>query len=141
MVDLHCHILPGVDDGAVNLEQALAMARICVEDGVTHVFATPHCHSFLRLLKTDIVPRVEHLNRELATAGIGLTVLPGSEIQVVDVSEYRRDYEAGVFCHLGGTKSFTLFELSWTRSAFAPDAADLVRWLRERGTQPILAHR
>ena len=40
MLDLHCHILPGVDDGAASLDEALAMARFCVADGITHVVAT-----------------------------------------------------------------------------------------------------
>ena len=44
MLDLHCNILPGVDDGATSLEEALAMARFCVRDGITHIVATPHCH-------------------------------------------------------------------------------------------------
>ena len=44
MLDLHCHILPGVDDGPTTLAEALALARFCVADGITHVTATPHCH-------------------------------------------------------------------------------------------------
>jgi protein-tyrosine phosphatase len=42
MVDLHCHILPGVDDGADSMEVSLAMAEMAVADGITHVVATPH---------------------------------------------------------------------------------------------------
>jgi hypothetical protein len=50
MLDLHCHVLPGVDDGAASLDEALAMARFCVQDGITHVVATPQCHRRCRLL-------------------------------------------------------------------------------------------
>jgi protein-tyrosine phosphatase len=42
MVDLHCHILPGVDDGPDSMEVSLAMAETAVADGITHVVATPH---------------------------------------------------------------------------------------------------
>jgi len=42
MVDLHCHILPGIDDGAASMEESVAMAESAVEDGITHVVATPH---------------------------------------------------------------------------------------------------
>ena len=42
MVDLHCHILPGLDDGAASMEVALAMAESAIADGITHVVATPH---------------------------------------------------------------------------------------------------
>ena len=68
MLDLHCHILPGVDDGAASLDEALAMARFCVRDGITHVVATPHCHRVTRLLRPDILPRVVRLNEELVSS-------------------------------------------------------------------------
>src|SRR5260221_4629557 len=42
MVDLHCHILPGIDDGPDNIEESLAMAEHAIADGITHVVATPH---------------------------------------------------------------------------------------------------
>ena len=42
MIDLHCHILPGIDDGAPDLETSLNLARQAVDDGITHIVATPH---------------------------------------------------------------------------------------------------
>ena len=45
MVDLHCHILPGIDDGPPTMEESLAMAESAIEDGITHVIATPHSSS------------------------------------------------------------------------------------------------
>ena len=42
IVDLHCHILPGIDDGSKNLETSLKLAEAAVADGVTHILATPH---------------------------------------------------------------------------------------------------
>src|SRR6202051_5099046 len=98
MLDLHCHILPGVDDGASSLDEALAMARFCVRDGITHITATPHCHRHLRLLRADILPHVAEFDQALRAEGIALKVLPGSEIQLFDGELYRRDYEAGLYC-------------------------------------------
>jgi protein-tyrosine phosphatase len=140
MLDLHCHILPGVDDGASSLEEALAMARFCVADGITHIAATPHCHRFLRLLRADILPHVDRLNEALTGAAVPLTVLPGSEIQVTDSAAYRRDFEAGLYCHLGGGFAFTLLEVPWSASLYPADAPALVAWLRRRGVTPIVAH-
>ena len=77
------------------------MARFCVRDGITHVVATPHCHRVTRLLRPDILPRVVRLNEELSQAGVPLTILPGSEVQVVDAAAYRSDFEASLYCHLG----------------------------------------
>ena len=140
MLDLHCHILPAVDDGPPTLDEALALARFCVQDGITHVVATPHCHRHTRLLRADVLPHVARFNAELAQAGLPLTVLPGSEVQVTDVDEYRREYDAGLYCHLGDNPTFTLLEFSWHARLYPPGAAELVAWLNERGTRPVIAH-
>jgi protein-tyrosine phosphatase len=140
MLDLHCHILPGVDDGPTSLGEALAIARFCIEDGITYITATPHCHRHLRLLRADILPHVARFNQELVRAGLPLVVLPGAEIQVTDTAAYRRDFEAGLFCHLGGGHAFTLLEFNWKGELYPPDAPELVSWLVGRGTTPIIAH-
>jgi protein-tyrosine phosphatase len=140
MLDLHCHILPGVDDGPVSLAEALSVARLLVADGVTHVTATPHCHRYIRLLRADILPAVDRLNAELGRASIALTVLPGAEIQVTDVAAYQRDYECSVLCHLGDSPFFTLTEFPWQGALYPADAPALIRWLRERGMTAIIAH-
>jgi len=140
MIDLHCHILPNVDDGPQSLEDALAMARFCVADGIRCIVATPHCHRYIHLLKKDIVPRVAQFNERLQAADIPLVILPGSEIQVVDTAEYRREFEADVFCHLGAGRKYTLIEFNWKRELFPAEAADLLRWIRKQGMTPILAH-
>ncbi|WP_168219507.1 tyrosine-protein phosphatase [Limnoglobus roseus] len=140
MLDLHCHILPGVDDGAKSLDVSLAMARFYAADGVTHVVATPHCNRSWRLLRAEVVPRVAQLNEAIAAADIPLTVLPGSEIQIVNSTAYRAEYEAGLYCHLGDRPAFTLLEFNWVARNYPADAVALVRWLRDRGTTPIIAH-
>jgi protein-tyrosine phosphatase len=140
MLDLHCHILPGVDDGAASLDEALAMAQLCVRDGITHIAATPHCHGFLRLFRSEILPHVVRLNEDLGRAGVPLTILPGSEVQVTDTAEYRADFEAGRYCHLGDGGAFTLLEFSWKSHLYPPEAPELIAWLRARGMTPIVAH-
>lgn len=140
MLDLHCHILPGIDDGAASLAESLAMARFCVADGITHITATPHCHRFSPLFRADILPAVARLNEELAKAGISLTVLPGAEIQVTSTAVYRRQFEEGIFCHLGDSTTFSLLEFNWNRTLYPADAVELIDWLRERGMRPIVAH-
>ena len=137
---MHCHILPEVDDGAASLDEALAMARFCVQDGITHVVATPHCHRFTRLLRSDILPHIARLDEELARAGIPLTILAGSEVQVLETAAYRRDFEAGLYCHLGDGEAFTLLEFPWKEELYPGDAPELISWLHRQGTTPIVAH-
>lgn len=140
MIDMHCHILPGVDDGCQTLADSLTMAQFCVRDGITHIVATPHCHRYVHLLRDAIVPRVAQLNQEFKNAEIPLVILPGSEIQVTDSADYRREFDTGVFCHLGDGRAFTLLEFNWASELFPPDAVALIEWIRSRGFTPILAH-
>jgi protein-tyrosine phosphatase len=63
MVDIHCHILPGLDDGATSLDVSLAMAEMAIADGITHAIATPHANSEF-LFSPE---RVRELRDELAT--------------------------------------------------------------------------
>lgn len=83
MIDIHSHILPGVDDGAQTLEESLEMARKAVDEGIDTIVATPH-H---RNEKYDnprlgVLHYVQELNFELERAGIPLTVLPGQETRI-----------------------------------------------------------
>jgi protein-tyrosine phosphatase len=140
MLDLHCHILPGVDDGPATLDESLAVARLMADDGITHVVATPHCHRHIRMTRELVLPHVERFNEALADEDVRLTVLPGSEIQVFDSDLYRREYEAGVYCHLGDRPAFTLLEFPWDGRRYPTDAPQLIDWLLKRGTTPIVAH-
>ncbi len=116
------------------------MVRFCVADGITHITATPHCNRQIRMMRADILPHVERLNIELMRARVPLTILPGAEIQVIDSATYRREFETGLYCHLGDSSTFTLLEFNWTGALYPPDAPELVAWLTERGMTPIVAH-
>jgi protein-tyrosine phosphatase len=140
MLDLHCHILPGVDDGPATLDEALALARFAVADGITHITATPHFHLHTRVERRDVLRHVADFNRALSSAGIGLAVLPGCEVQVTNTTTYRRNFEEGLYCHLGDGADFTLLELPWSEHQCPNGVPGLVHWLRERGLTPILAH-
>lgn len=140
MLDLHCHILPDLDDGPKTLDEALEVARFCVNDGITHIIATPHCHHILHLLRADILPRVIAFQAELNAAEIPLTIFPGSEIRTNDIALFRREYDEGLLCHLGDNPAYSLLEFSWRGEDYPDNAPAQVRWLLEHGTQPIIAH-
>jgi protein-tyrosine phosphatase len=138
MIDLHCHILPGIDDGASSTEDALAMLRICAEEGITHVVATPHAPIPAGSSPTmeELPCRVSELNQVAQSNGIAVTVLPGSEIRFE--SNVQSLLANGAVLPINGT-SYLLLELP-----LVGEWPDFVRptiyELQLAGYQPILAH-
>ncbi len=135
-VDLHIHLLPGVDDGPEDWEEAIRMARIAREEGIATVVATPHDSGFGRSLNRSLVlSLVEELKAKLAQEGIELQVLPG--IEVLLVPEIFRFLEEGQAFTLNGSR-YILVELPYT---VYPVYSEYVLFkLMERGYRPILAH-
>jgi len=84
MIDLHCHILPGIDDGAPNLEVALEMARASVADGVSVVACTPHILPGLyHNSGPGIRKAVGQLQQTLVEEGIPLRLVTGADVHMV----------------------------------------------------------
>ncbi len=83
-VDLHCHCLPGIDDGAPTLHAAVALCRMLREDNVACVVATPHQLGRFegRVHASTIRQAVQTLNEELRDRGVDLQVLPGAEVRL-----------------------------------------------------------
>lgn len=83
MIDFHCHILPGLDDGAKNIEESLAMAKIAEEDGIQALVCTPHLYeeSYDTMLETA-TPRFEELEQRLIDSGSKLKLIFGAEVHV-----------------------------------------------------------
>lgn len=73
MVDVHCHILPEVDDGAKTWDIAVEMCRIAARDGITHIVATPHANDEYPYSRTDHETRLQQL-RGLAPDGLQFTL-------------------------------------------------------------------
>ncbi len=77
MIDLHCHILPELDDGARDLQDSLALARQALEDGIEEVCATPHIRHDHEVVIDEISSRVGALQDRLNAEGIAVRILPG----------------------------------------------------------------
>ena len=84
LTDLHCHMIPGIDDGSKSLEQSLAMARIAVDDGITTTVVTPHhLNGVYDNPAEGVRDGVRALKEALFREGIALQLLPGSELHLV----------------------------------------------------------
>jgi protein-tyrosine phosphatase len=108
MIDLHCHMLPGIDDGARDLQVSLAMARIAVDDGIRTSACTPHIYPGLYLNTADgIRQHAADLREHLRSEGIALEIAEGADIQMV--TELVEELRTGTFPTLAGSRYF-LFE-------------------------------
>jgi protein-tyrosine phosphatase len=135
LVDLHSHILPGVDDGAPDMETSIAMARTAVADGIRIMVATPHVSFEYELDPMDVGRRVGELNLALARRELPLAVLPGGEIALTRLSAL----EPGELRMLSlGAGPYLLVETPYAGAA--PFLEDVVFDLELRGFRTILAH-
>jgi protein-tyrosine phosphatase len=133
LVDLHCHLIPGVDDGAHDDAESIRMMRVAEEDGIRTIAATPHAH---RCPADRVAPKVAHLNELARDNGIGVEIVPGIEVRY-DPNLFQR-FEAGEFLTLNNTR-YLLLEL-YLNGSWPTGYMRLVRELHEAGIWPILAH-
>lgn len=108
MIDLHCHLLPGIDDGAPDLEVSLAMARIAADDGITVTACTPHIMpGVYDNTGGDIKRRIEELSGHLAEAGIEMRLVCGADTHISP--DLNQGFKDGRIPTLNDTRYF-LFE-------------------------------
>jgi protein-tyrosine phosphatase len=136
MIDLHSHILPGVDDGAATLDDAFAMARMAVEDGIEVMACTPHfMPGMYDNTSEDILRRVDDLNRRLVDAGIDLALVAGADAHI------RPDFvsclRAGDILSLHGSR-YVLFEPP--HASLPQRMDDLLFEISIAGYIPVLTH-
>ena len=135
LIDLHCHLLPGVDDGAHALEDSVAMARIAVNDGVEAICATPHIRHDHDVRIAEIAGRVAALGEELERREIPLRVLTGGEVAETTVASLT-DAELHAVALAGGR--WILLE---PRAGPLSDTLKLaVAQLGARGFHALIAH-
>ncbi|MED1863942.1 tyrosine protein phosphatase [Fictibacillus nanhaiensis] len=137
MIDIHSHILPGIDDGAQTLEDALLMAEAAVKEGITHLYATPH-HRNGRFEneRVSIIQHTNSFNEELRQRKIPLQIIPGQEIRLY--KELVDDLERDVLIPLHHQSKYLLIE--FPSSNVPTYAAEILYELSLRNYTPIIVH-
>jgi protein-tyrosine phosphatase len=135
MIDLHCHVLPGIDDGPETIEGSLDLARTAVAAGIATLVATPHVNSRTPNDSATIARLVEELNARLVDERLALEILPGAEIAVSRIPEIEPEELSRL--RLGGGP-WLLVEPPFTTIAVGLEGMllDLLR----RGHRVVLAH-
>ena len=137
MIDLHTHILPGIDDGVKTEDDAVEFAKVAAADGITTIVATPHYRDgFYVNARPEVMSGVAALRRRLEAEGVPVTLLPGAEIHICpDLVERVRSGHAPTLADNGRT---VLFELSMTQYPF--ELENVVYGMRLAGLQVLVAH-
>lgn len=135
-IDLHCHILPGVDDGAADLSDAATMACQAAADGIAAVCATPHIRSDHDVRITELESRVAELAAHLRSTDCPTRILPGGEVAAGAVARLT-DWELSAVS-LGGGGRWILLEPS--AGALDDRLGEAVEALRRRGRGAVIAH-
>lgn len=137
MIDLHCHILPGVDDGAQTIEDSLDMARYAVKQGITHILCTPH-HNNGKYMnpKNEIIERVALLQERFDQEQIPITLLEGQEVRLTTLLMEDLAQDRLLFTDLDDT--YILIEFP---SNSIPDSAENIFYqLLDKGKIPVIVH-
>ena len=138
-IDLHTHLLPGVDDGCKSYAESVRCARTLVENGYTHAVCSPHVwpslpHNTVEAIrhKTDLLQGV------LNDAKVPLTVKPGGELNLVSLWPALAATAREQVPTIGHAGQYVLFDF-WA-DELPGELEPAVRWLREHDFTPILAH-
>jgi protein-tyrosine phosphatase len=135
VIDLHCHVLPAVDDGPASVQEALAIARVAVASGTNTLVATPHIDHHWNVDPIDVRRRAGMLTEELGSEGIDLDIRTGGEIDLARLADLDPHELDAVRL---GDGPYLLLE-----SPLSPSAGDfdvLMLSIHSRGQPILLAH-
>src|SRR3984893_5332565 len=133
MIDIHCHLLPGLDDGAESLESACAMAEMAIADGITHVIGTPHASESHRFVPELVKQRRDEIQarfegRLILATGCDFHLNPENLVAL------RRDADRFPL----NQKNYLLVEFA--DFSIPPSLDEALRELQHAGLNPIITH-
>lgn len=137
MIDLHCHILPGIDDGAKTLEDSLAMAKTAVDQGITHILCTPHHNNGKYTNEASkVISAVDSLQKELDERAIPLMLFEGQEVRIT--GELLSEIEKQLILFADLKNQYVLIE--FPTHEIPAYAEKLFLELLRKGQIPIIVH-
>jgi len=135
MVDMHSHVLPGIDDGAQTPQESIALIRAMIDMGIKKVIATPHIMAdYYKNTPESINNALTILKAELEKEGIAIPVEAAAEHYFDETFEARIEQDNLMI--IG--KNYVLFEFSFI--SLPPNHIAVLQKIRDKGYKPILAH-
>ena len=134
MIDIHCHILPGIDDGPTDLQTTMEMLSIAAGDGITHIIATPHYRYGETPDMPDIQEKLQQVRAEMDKNGIAVKLLGGADIRLT--YELMKGMEKNEIPTLNSSRYF-LLELP---DIIPPHLNEFIFETRLKGFVPVITH-
>jgi len=136
MIDIHCHILPFIDDGPKSIDDSIEMLRYAEKDGIKSIIATPHSFNGVYICTSNTVKKsIERLQYEINNNKLSITLFPGMEVHLCE-QLYQKIIEKTVVS-LNNSR-YILIELPV--QFVPPNFKEIIFKLRLKGYYPILAH-
>ncbi|MEK3888453.1 tyrosine-protein phosphatase [Bacillus sp. FSL K6-3431] len=136
MIDIQCHILPGMDDGASSFTESLLMAKQAEKEGIRTIIATPHHkNEKYNNPKVNIIDKTAELKEYLQVENVHIEILPGQVTQIYD--EILEDYGAGEILTLADISTYLLIELP--SSHIPSNIYQLCFDIQMKGLTPVIA--
>ncbi|MGA1840014.1 MAG: tyrosine-protein phosphatase [bacterium] len=137
MIDLHCHILPGMDDGAENIKESVTMCHIAYKDGIRTIVATPHTMNGIFINERDyILEEVKKLQDVLISKKIDILIIPGADVHInYNLLELIRDGKAMTINNNG---KYILLE--FPHHHVPPNISEFVFKLKHNKIIPVFTH-
>ena len=136
MIDIHCHILPGIDDGAKTAEDTLTMLKSAIDEGITVITATPHHNPKYHNEAPLILDKVKEVQTIIDVNQLPIQVLPGQEVRIY--GDLLQDFSDGKLLTSAGTSPYMLVE--FPTNHVPRYAGELFYTMKLQGIQPILVH-
>ena len=139
MIDLHCHLLPSIDDGARNISESIALAKVAYESGITHVVCTPHIHDGYFNNDIEIIESTHGIFKSaLEREGVPLKSHFAAEVRINPniVAMVQKDRVP----FLGYLDGQPVLLLELPHSHIPPGTEQLIAWLKKQGIVPMIAH-
>jgi len=139
MIDIHSHLLPGIDDGASNIEQSIELARFAVADGITHTVFTPHIQPGVYDNDLNSIKQAfELFQAALSKHEIALQVAMAAEVRICP--EILSMLESGTLPLFVGSEGQKTILLELPHSHVPPGTDQIIRWLQRQKIAVLIAH-
>lgn len=139
MIDIHCHLLPNIDDGASDMVEAIALAKLAVQNNIKHMILTPHINIGRFDNNTQVISEsVDAFKLELEKQNVPLSISFGAEVRIS--ADIMMMVEKGNVPFIGKWKGMDALLLEMPHSNIPVGSDKLVKWLMAKNIIPIIAH-